>query len=194
MLDPTGSSTPNPSTPISSRRSPTQVRSMARDVVGLYIRLLSSFFTLSSPSASPSESSTSGKPPAFVPRDTNSLTAGIWSNRILTEIVEAGNELSLGDIGSEAMDEWQGLIDSTRWRTVEVICETWRLGESLAFLRNLKMDRLLNICYLVHDPQTQSSSIHSRTGCQIQRSGLLRSTSVACKPSNVTIPRPSTLQ
>jgi exocyst complex component 2 len=116
---------------------------MARDVVGLYIRLLSSFFTLSSPSASPSESSTSGKPPAFVPRDSNSLTAGIWSNRILTEIVEAGNELSLGDIGSEAMDEWQGLIDSTRWRTVEVICETWRLGESLALLRNLKMDRLL---------------------------------------------------
>lgn len=104
---------------------------MAQKIVRIYVAQLSAFFKLSAPTAAPATaSSSSGSPPAFVPKASNSLTAGVWSNRILAEIVEAGTGLNLNEIGTEVAKEWHGLLDSARWKFVEVICETWRLGSS----------------------------------------------------------------
>lgn len=104
---------------------------MAQEAIRLYIAQLSAFFKLSAPGVSPTATSaSSGAPPPFVPRLSNSLTAGVWSNRIVAEIVEAGTELNLGEIGADVTKDWQGLLDSARWKFVDVICETWRLGSS----------------------------------------------------------------
>jgi hypothetical protein len=107
---------------------------MAQEVVRLYVAQLSAFFELSAPAVATAAASSSGAPPAFVPKASNSLTAGVWSNRILGEIVEAEIELNLGEIGAEVAKDWHGLLDSARWKFVEVICETWRLGASPCLL------------------------------------------------------------
>ncbi len=78
-----------------SRRSPTQARTMAADVVRLYISLISQFFTLSDMAvSSPSElsSASSGVSgadfPPFMPQSSNALTTAHYLTRILAEIRE----------------------------------------------------------------------------------------------------------
>lgn len=112
-----------------SRRSPTQCRQMALDIIHLYISLLSRRFTLSDASvASSSSASSSGTLAAFVPPHSNSLCTGLYANRILSEILDCIADIGGAEISSEATVGLKNLVESARWRFEDVLCETWARG------------------------------------------------------------------
>lgn len=101
---------------------------MALDILNLYISLLSSFFTLSDVAVG--SSSTSGTVPPFVPPNSNSLTTGLFVNRILHELMDCVGEIGGNEISKEGGDGLKGLVENMRWRFEEALCETWTKGQS----------------------------------------------------------------
>lgn len=99
---------------------------MALEIINLYISLLSSFFTLSDMAVT--SSSSSGAIPPFVPPNSNSLTTGLFTNRILQELFDCVGEIGGNEISKEAGSGLKGLVDNTRWRFEEALCETWAKG------------------------------------------------------------------
>ncbi|BGP12574.1 hypothetical protein JCM10213_004839 [Rhodosporidiobolus nylandii] len=119
-----------------SRRSPTQCRVMTQDIVTLYVSLLSSFFTLSSsthsptiaqnPSSNPAEDLNATPPmPLFVPPVSSSTTNCHWLLRVLNELMECVSEMSALELSGEATQSLKELVASTRWRFEEAICSGW---------------------------------------------------------------------
>jgi exocyst complex component 2 len=109
-----------------SRRSPSQVKGMALDIVKLYIALLSEFFVLSDMAAS--MSSATLVPPPLFPTHSNSLTTAHYLMKILGEIQDAMGEVDAMDISSEAAGGMRSLIESTRWKFVDVLIHAWQRG------------------------------------------------------------------
>lgn len=107
---------------------------MALDIIQLYISLISQRFNLSDVSVA----STSSAPAAlasFVPASCNSISAGFYSNRILTEILECVADLPGADISSEATLGLKNLLESARWRFEDALCEIWARGATHLPLR-----------------------------------------------------------
>ena len=101
---------------------------MALDMLNLYISLLSSFFTLSDMAVA--SSSSSGNVPPFVPPNSNSLTTGLFTSRIVQELSDCVGEIGGSEISKEGGDGLKGLVQNTRWRFEEALCETWANGQS----------------------------------------------------------------
>ncbi|GAA6006556.1 hypothetical protein JCM10207_004971 [Rhodosporidiobolus poonsookiae] len=127
----------NASSTSASRRSPTQCRVMTQDIVTLYVSLLSTFFTLSSsthsptiplsnPSSNPAEDLNATPPmPPFVPPVSSSTTNCHWLLRVLNELMECVSEMSALELAGEATQSLKELVASTRWRFEEAICSAW---------------------------------------------------------------------
>ncbi|KZP15940.1 hypothetical protein FIBSPDRAFT_1047870 [Athelia psychrophila] len=107
-----------------SRRSPTQCRTMAQDVVQLYITLLSEFFKLSDVTLMANQGSNPTLPP-LLPADTNSFLTAHYLVKILGEIQDSVNELNGMDISSEAASGLRSLMESTRWRFEDILTHVW---------------------------------------------------------------------
>jgi exocyst complex component 2 len=116
-----------PSGTSSSRRSPSQVKTMALDVVKLYISLLSEFFVLSDMAVMASSSS-STTPPLF-PTHSNSITTSHYFMKIVGEIQETITEIDTLEISSEASGGVRSLLESTRWKFIDVLTHAWQRGE-----------------------------------------------------------------
>ncbi|GAA5918454.1 hypothetical protein JCM1841_003976 [Sporobolomyces salmonicolor] len=114
-----------------SRRSPTQCRVMTQDIVTLYVSLLSSFFTLSSsthtptPAASGNDLNATPPIPPFVPPVSNATTNCHWLLRVLNELIECVSELGALELAGEASQSLKELVGSARWRFEEAICSGW---------------------------------------------------------------------
>ncbi|THH07884.1 hypothetical protein EW145_g3080 [Phellinidium pouzarii] len=113
------------------RRSPTQCRSMASDVIRLYISLLSQFFTLSDMAVSsptlvdgPNGATTITFPP-FVPQRAHALTTAYYLTRILAELQECVSEVILMDVSTDANAGLKGLLESARWRFEGALTNVW---------------------------------------------------------------------
>ncbi|KAF5383308.1 hypothetical protein D9615_005002 [Tricholomella constricta] len=106
-----------------TRRSPTQSRTMALDVVKLYISLISEFFTLSDMAvASPNANNPA---PANLPKDSHSLSTAHYLMKVLGELQETVNELNALDISPEVSSSLKSLLDSAKWRFEDVLVSTW---------------------------------------------------------------------
>ncbi|GLB39153.1 putative exocyst complex component Sec5 [Lyophyllum shimeji] len=106
-----------------TRRSPTQSRTMAADAVKLYIALISEFFTLSDMAvASPNMSNPL---PSHVPKDSHSLSTAHHLMKILGEIQETVNELNTLEISPEVSSSLKSLLESTKWRFVDILINAW---------------------------------------------------------------------
>lgn len=110
------------------RRSPTQCRTMASDVIRLYISLISQFFTLSDMAVISSESGQGTTVPPFVPQSSNSLTTAYYLTRILSEIQDCVNEVLAMDISPDANSGMKSLLESTRWRFEGALTSVWLRG------------------------------------------------------------------
>lgn len=110
------------------RRSPTQCRTMASDVIRLYISLISQFFTLSDMAVISSESGHGTTVPPFVPQSSNSLTTAYYLARILSEIQDCANEVLAMDISPDANSGMKSLLESTRWRFEGALTGVWLRG------------------------------------------------------------------
>lgn len=167
-----GTSTPG------SRRTPAHCRTIAIEIVKLYISLLAQFFTLSDVAVATSPNAAT-VPATFLPVDSNSLTTCYFTGKILTEIVDCTSEIEGLGIASqedrstpgtasstpEAKNVLKNFVESARWRFEEVICETWSNGELG------RSGRLANTDFIIFpkSDQTQRFSSISRHGNSIPK-------------------------
>ncbi|KAG6861289.1 hypothetical protein C0995_001843 [Termitomyces sp. Mi166 len=115
-----------------NRRSPTQCRTMALDVVKLYISLISEFFMLSDMAVmSPS---TNNPLPRNLPRDSHSLSTAHYLMKVLGELQETVNDLNGLEISSEVSSLLKNLLDSAKWRFVDVLVGAWLRDARLFYL------------------------------------------------------------
>ncbi|CEQ38815.1 SPOSA6832_00273 [Sporobolomyces salmonicolor] len=104
---------------------------MTQDIVTLYVSLLSSFFTLSSsthtptPAASGNDLNATPPIPPFVPPVSNATTNCHWLLRVLNELIECVSELGALELAGEASQSLKELVGSARWRFEEAICSGW---------------------------------------------------------------------
>jgi exocyst complex component 2 len=108
---------------------------MALDVVKLYITLLSEFFVLSDMAVMTSSSS-SATPPLF-PTHSNSLTTAHYFMKIIGEIQETIGEIDTMDISSEAAGGVRNLLESTRWKFIDVLTHGWQRGLYMYLFREV---------------------------------------------------------
>lgn len=113
----------------STRRSPTQCRIMALDVIKEYISLLSEFFMFSDAAVQSPQPDTDATPP-LLPRDSNALTTMHHLMKVLGEIQETVNEVNGMEISSEASSSLKGLLESARWKFEDILIHAWIRGES----------------------------------------------------------------
>lgn len=136
----------------SSRRSPTQVRTMALDVIKQYIALFSEFFMLSDAAVVTNSPGPDGSPtPPLLPRDSNALTTMHHLMKILGEIQETVNEVNGMDISSEATSSLKGFMESARWKFEDILVHNWLRGDlptvclpSGSYLLPLRCKRVLS--------------------------------------------------
>ncbi len=100
---------------------------MALEIVKLYISLVAEFFHISEQGTRPSRKNT--PPAAFVPIGSNSLSAGHYLTKILSEIAECVHDVGVIEISSEASFELSNLLSAARWRFEDVLCELWLRGK-----------------------------------------------------------------
>ena len=99
---------------------------MALDIVKLYISLLSQFFTLSDMAvSSPTSSQTAN---SMLPMNTHSLSTAHYLTKISGEIQDATNDLKAMEISAEVSQSLRSLLESTRWRFVDVLIQAWQRG------------------------------------------------------------------
>lgn len=121
-----------------NRRSSSQVRVMTREIILLYISLLSEFFRLSSDTTSPpmaqgQQGEVTGPPlPSFVPPQSGALAAGQYLLKILGELSDCTNEIGgLGGLGTEAQNSLKEFMNAVRWKFTDALCNLWTRGAYL---------------------------------------------------------------
>jgi len=116
------------------RRNPSQVRTMAHDIIKLYVSLLSEFFVFSDIAVAtlpPQE----GEPASLLPDGSNSLTTAHYLMKILTEIQDNVNEINSMEISGEMSSSLKGLLDSAKWGFERVLMQAWiRDAQSFHYL------------------------------------------------------------
>ncbi|KDQ60180.1 hypothetical protein JAAARDRAFT_205190 [Jaapia argillacea MUCL 33604] len=111
------------SSPSLSRRSPTQCRTMAGDIVKLYLSFISEFFMLSDIAVI--KSGGDHQSPPHLPTASNSLTTSHFLARILAEVQETVNEVNSMEISGEVASVLRSLVESTRWRFEGILTQCW---------------------------------------------------------------------
>ncbi|EJT99244.1 hypothetical protein DACRYDRAFT_96078 [Dacryopinax primogenitus] len=112
-----------------TRRAPAQIRTMSLELTRLYVSLVSQHFSLSDPNSSPLASSTFH----FLPPATNSLTSAQYLEKLLGELNDCVGDvvgLEMGG-GGEAGEGLKGLVETARWRYVDVLCDAWHNDSKL---------------------------------------------------------------
>jgi len=115
--------------PTGARRSPTQCRTMALDVVKLYISLISEFFTLSDMAVMTSPGGSNNTTPPLLPLNSNSLSIAHYLMKILGEMQESVNELNAMEISTEAASGLKNLLETAKWRFEDILINAWLRGE-----------------------------------------------------------------
>jgi exocyst complex component 2 len=114
--------------PSGSRRSPSQCRTMALDIVKLYITLLSEFFKLSDVTVMVSQGPNSSVSPSHIPSHSNSFVTAHFLMKILGEVQDSVNEVNGMEISGEAASGLRSLLESTRWRFEDILNHAWLRG------------------------------------------------------------------
>jgi exocyst complex component 2 len=118
---------------ITSRRSPSQVRMMALDIIKLYVSLLSEFFVFSDMAVMTPP--TEGSSAQLLPDNSNSLTTAHYLMKILTEIQDNVNEINSMEISGDMSSSLRGLLESAKWGFEDVLTHAWvRDAHSFCYL------------------------------------------------------------
>lgn len=103
---------------------------MAQDVVKLYISLISEFFTLSDMAVMASPSARDPGP-SHLPTNCHSLSTAHYLMKILGELQETVNDLNALEISLEVASSLKSLLESVKWRFVDILVNAWMRGEFL---------------------------------------------------------------
>ncbi|KDR72595.1 hypothetical protein GALMADRAFT_252744 [Galerina marginata CBS 339.88] len=113
--------TPNATT--ATRRSLTQCRTMALDIVKLYISLISEFFKLSDVAVMTSLGGSYNTTPPLIPKNTHSACNAHYLLKISADIQETVNELNGLEISQDS--GLKGLLESVKWRFEDILIDSW---------------------------------------------------------------------
>lgn len=116
---------------LATQRPVSTCRTMALEIIKLYISTLSQFFTLSDVAIAEAAIRKDGEDPpipAFVPSATTVIAACYFAEKLVEEVTECASELIAVDIGNEAGQGLRAMLDWLRWRFEEVIAATWARG------------------------------------------------------------------
>lgn len=111
-----------------SHRPATECRSMASNIVKLYIATLSQFFKLNDISVANAPNLRRDglrDVPSFVPAGSTVLAASYFCERIVDDVADCVTELMAIDVGKDASQAARAMLDSLRWRMEEVVTATW---------------------------------------------------------------------
>ncbi|PFH47085.1 hypothetical protein AMATHDRAFT_68442 [Amanita thiersii Skay4041] len=108
-----------------SRRSPTQCRTMALEVVKLFISLVSEFFNLSDVAVMASPSANSSGPPPHIPTKSTALSTAYYLQKILTELQDCVNDVNALDVSNDVTSSLRSLMDSVKWRFNDILIHHW---------------------------------------------------------------------
>ncbi|KAF8157048.1 exocyst complex component sec5 [Crassisporium funariophilum] len=108
-----------------TRRSPTQCRTMAFDIINLYITLISQAFILSDITVMASPNGSDYNPPPLLPLDSHSLCTAYYLQKILSEVQDCVNEINAMDIGNDVASGLKDLSASLKWRFEDVLTHSW---------------------------------------------------------------------
>lgn len=100
---------------------------MAFECVRLYISLISEFFLLSDIVVMLAAGPNKNIPPMF-PTNSHSISTAHYLMKISGEIQESVNELNGMDISPEVSSGLKSLLESVRWRFVDVLIQAWLRG------------------------------------------------------------------
>ncbi|KAF8189835.1 exocyst complex component Sec5-domain-containing protein [Mycena galopus ATCC 62051] len=114
----------------SSRRSPSQCKTMALDIIRLYISLVSQFFKLSDMAVMTSGSNST---PPELPTNSNSLCTAHYLMKILGEVQETVNELNAMEISDAASSGLKSLLESAKWRFEDLLITAWLRDANLFY-------------------------------------------------------------
>ena len=115
----------SPTSSSGGRRSASQCRTMALDIVKLYISLISEFFVLSDMAVMASSKT---KVPPLLPANSHSMSTAFYLSKMLNDIQETVNELNLMEISNEASTGLKSVLESTKWRFEDVLITAWLRG------------------------------------------------------------------
>ncbi|KAF9482689.1 hypothetical protein BDN70DRAFT_401033 [Pholiota conissans] len=133
------------------RRSSSQCRTMALDIVKLYISLISQLFVLSDMvvMASSEKNGTNNNLPPRIPTNSHSLSTAYHLQKISAEVQECvGDIIALG-ISSEVRSGLKCLMDSLKWRFADILGRAWVRDAELFY--NLEF-------WIAHRDATSSST------------------------------------
>ncbi|KAF8908627.1 exocyst complex component Sec5-domain-containing protein [Gymnopilus junonius] len=107
-------------------RNPTQCRTMAYDIVKLYVSLISQAFKLSEVvmASNSSDLGTHDLPPLF-PRNSHSLATAYYLQKVLNEVQDCVVELEALNISDQVSAELKNLVEGLRWRFMDVLVHDW---------------------------------------------------------------------
>ncbi|KAJ6631115.1 exocyst complex component Sec5-domain-containing protein [Mycena sp. CBHHK59/15] len=108
-----------------SRRSASQCRTMALDIVKLYISLISQFFMLSDMAVMSSPGAANPTALPSLPTNSNSLCTAHYLMKVLGEVQETVNELNAMEISNEAASGLKSLLESAKWRFEDLLISAW---------------------------------------------------------------------
>ncbi len=100
---------------------------MALDITGLYVSLLSEFFSFSD-MAVMTPSLEEGYFTPLLPANSNMLTTAHYLMKILSEIQDNVNEINSMEISSEMRSSLDGLLESAKWSFEDVLTHSWVRG------------------------------------------------------------------
>ncbi|KAK0446022.1 exocyst complex component sec5 [Desarmillaria tabescens] len=120
-------------TPTGTRRSPTQCKIMALDIIKLYISLISEFFTLSDMAVMSSPGGTNNVLPPLVPANSSSLSTAHYLMKILGEIQDTVNEVNGMEISTEATASLKSFLETARWRFEDILVNAWTRDAQLFY-------------------------------------------------------------
>ncbi|KAF8189841.1 exocyst complex component Sec5-domain-containing protein [Mycena galopus ATCC 62051] len=116
----------------SSRRSPSQCKTMALDIMKLYISLISQFFKLSDMAVMTSPGGSNSTPPEL-PTNSNSLCTAHYLMKILGEVQETVNELNAMEISDATSSGLKSLLESAKWRFEDLLITAWLRDANLFY-------------------------------------------------------------
>ncbi|CAG8528764.1 23855_t:CDS:10 [Cetraspora pellucida] len=108
-----------------------QCQNMAKGVIDLYASLLSEFFSLPPLSASQDSAHQTS---SFIPLQSDSVTTCYFLTKILNGMSECVNDINSINMASDVSYALQRLMEQTRWKFVEIICEAWNSDAKIFYL------------------------------------------------------------
>ncbi|EGG04385.1 uncharacterized protein MELLADRAFT_37367 [Melampsora larici-populina 98AG31] len=105
--------------------NPETCKQMTNEIITTYVHLLSQFFLFTSDPNSPLGKAAGSAVPEFLPRNTNSITAGYYLKKMIDSLVDWSNEVGSLELPEESLGCLKEMIGNARFRFEASLSVYW---------------------------------------------------------------------